>query len=288
MSQDAASGVMHWCRCWVLRRGDGKVLGFTDHDTEITFDGVVFRAASGLTAHALQQTTGLAVDNAEVVGAVTSSAVSEQDLRAGRFDGAEVELWLVDWRQPDNRVLRFQGSLGDIEYGGGQFRAELRGLSERLNTTVGRVYRCHCSAALGDGQCRLVLDDPRFRAETEIVAIANPEQFITVDVGLDTTWLSGGVVEVLTGAAEGLHAHIQSAEDTSEGLKLTLWDSFRVPLAEHDRVKLTVGCDKRATSCRERFANFLNFRGFPHIPGEDWLAAVPNRGGLNDGGRRDG
>lgn len=44
-------------------------------------------------------------------------------------------------------------------------------------------------------------------------------------------------------------------------------------------------CDKRFETCRDVFANTLNFRGFPHLPGPDALLAGPAASG-NDGGKR--
>ena len=64
MSGDAlyahlASGTTTVCRAWTVQRRDGTVMGFTDHDRPLVVDGVTCRADSGLTARALQQTTGL-------------------------------------------------------------------------------------------------------------------------------------------------------------------------------------------------------------------------------------
>ena len=45
-------------------------------------------------------------------------------------------------------------------------------------------------------------------------------------------------------------------------------------------------CDKRWETCVGTFANGLNFRGFPDIPGDDFLTAYPAIGGRHDGGSR--
>jgi len=58
-----------------------------------------------------------------------------------------------------------------------------------------------------------------------------------------------------------------------------LWDSIGPGLASGDSVRLEAGCDKRAETCRVKFNNLVNFQGFPHLPGEDWLMAYPRRGG---------
>ena len=125
------------------------MFGFTDHDEAMRFDGVEFKADTGLTASALQQVTGLAVDNTEAVGALSSDAVTEADINAGRFDEAEVVSWLVNWRDVEMREIQFKGSIGELKRADGAFHAELRGLSEVLNTPVGRVYQKPCQAVLG-------------------------------------------------------------------------------------------------------------------------------------------
>jgi hypothetical protein len=157
-----ATGATTVCRAWAVTRRDGVVLGFTDHDRDLAFEGVVFRAASGLTASAVQQGTGLAVDNTEALGALSDAGLTEADILAGRYDGAEVRLWQVNWADVDQREMLFRGSVGEITRAGGAFRAELRGLTEMLNQPRGRVFQRDCSAVLGDGQCRVETGLPMF------------------------------------------------------------------------------------------------------------------------------
>jgi uncharacterized phage protein (TIGR02218 family) len=161
-------GATRLCRCWKVERRDGSVFGFTDHDLDVTFDGVVFRASSGMDASALQTATGLSVDNAQSVGALTAAGITEQDIRGGRFDGAEIHHWLVDWEQPDLRVLMFRGHFGEIRRSDGAFAVELRGLAEVLNAPVGRSILRTCDRVLGDGRCRFDLGQDGFRGEGEV------------------------------------------------------------------------------------------------------------------------
>ena len=124
-------GATHLCRCWLVSRRDGVTLGFTDHDEDVVFDGAVFPASSGMDASALQSATGLSVDNAQAVGALSDAAVSEEDVRAGRFDRAEVRLWLVDWQRPELRVLMFRGEFGEIGGWTGRSRSSCAGWPRR-------------------------------------------------------------------------------------------------------------------------------------------------------------
>ena len=272
-------------RAWSVTRRDGLVKGFTDHDRDLAFDGIAFRARTALTASALQQLTGLGVDNAEASGALSDAGLSESDILCGRLDGAEVRLWWVNWADVNMRTLKFRGWLGDIRRAGGAFRAELLGLSERLGRPQGRLYQAGCTAVLGDAACRVDLTAP------EMSAVAVPDAVLDGDRllfgALDRPapgWFARGKVEVLDGPAAGLGGLIKSDRMRGGTREVTLWERLSSPMGAGASVRLTAGCDKRGETCREKFANFLNFRGFPHIPGEDWMMAVPREGGLNDGG----
>jgi uncharacterized phage protein (TIGR02218 family) len=252
------------------------VLGFTDHDREITVDGVLCRADTGMTARVLNQTTGLSVDNTEAYGALSASSITEADLLAGRFDGAEVRAFLVNWQAPGDFIEQFRGYLGEVSRSGGAFKAELRGLSERLNRPHGMAYTPGCSAVLGDGRCRFNLDQPGYFAVATVEEIDDGRGFVlTGAAGFDDRWFEGGRFEVLSGAAAGLFGVVKN--DRREGSKrlIDLWQSIGAAVVPGDSIRIKAGCDKTPTMCRVKFANFLNFRGFPHIPGEDWLASYP-------------
>lgn len=261
-------------RAWAVARRDGLVLGFTDHDLALSFDGVTFRPDSGLSARALVQGLGLSVDNSEAVGALSDSAITERDLMAGRWDGADVRLWEVDWTDSANRRLVFRGHLGEVVRSGAAFRAELRGLSEPLNRAQGRVYHPRCSAMLGDGQCRFDLARAGYSAEGVVEAEDEGRLALSGIAGHDGGWFEHGRLVVLTGAAEGLSGLVK-ADAALPGARreVELWTALGIRPAAGDRVRLEAGCDKRAETCRMKFLNHLNFRGFPHLPPEDWLIA---------------
>lgn len=280
-----ATGTTTLCRCWAVARRDGVTLGFTDHDNDLVFGGVLFRADSGLTGQALQQTTGLSVDNGEAMGALRSDSVTEADLVAGRYDAAEVRAWLVNWADVAQRHLLFRGTIGEVQTGGGGFRAELRGLTEALGQPTGRVYQRHCNARLGDGSCGVNLSDPAFAAEAVVIdAMGGQVLHLSGLAAFGGDWFARGQLDVLDGAAVGLSAMVKSDVLVGAERVIGLWQELRVPLVPGDRVRVRAGCDKRAETCKGKFSNFAQFRGFPHIPGEDWLMAVPRPGGSNGGG----
>lgn len=285
MQAHLASGVTTLCRCWAILRKDGERFGFTDHDCMLEFDGFTFKADSGLTAAALEQSTGLSVDNSEALGALSDAAVREEDIEAGRFDGAEVLSWLVNWTEPEQRWLQFRGSIGELRRGGGAFQAELRGLTDALNQPLGRVFQKPCTAVLGDGACRFDLDQPGYRAEIAVEQVDEGRVFRWADLsGFEPGWFQRGRLDVTSGAAAGLWALIKSDKVTAAGREIELWEPIRAVLRPGDGLRLTAGCDKRMETCRLKFNNLLNFQGFPDLPREDWVMASPKRTGANSGG----
>ncbi|MCO6381888.1 DUF2163 domain-containing protein [Oceanicola sp. 502str15] len=282
-------GITTVCRCWSVTRADGRVLGFTDHDAGLSFDGLEFRANTGLTAKALVQGTGLSVDNTEALGALMSEAITETDILAGRYDGAEVKAWMVNWADPGARLLLFRGTIGEVSRANGAFEAELRGLTEALNQPQGRVYQPQCSAVLGDGMCRFDLGAAGYSAEVAVQAVEGGRVFGFADTAeFDLRWFERGRLRVMSGQAEGLVGLIKNDRLTNEGREVELWEQLPAQIAAGDMVRLEAGCDKRAATCRLKFDNFLNFRGFPHIPGEDWMMKYPKRGEGNSGESRHG
>ncbi len=281
-----ATGTTTVCRCWAITRADGTVYGFTDHDRPLAFEGIAFRADTGLTAGALVQGTGLAVDNGEAMGILSDAAISEADIDEGRFDGAEVRAWLVNWTDPAQRDLTFCGAIGEIRRGAGAFHAELRGLTEMLNQPQGRVYQRSCGAVLGDAACRFDLDAAGFSLTLPAEAVTDDQRFTFATLGpRDARWFERGTLRVLTGAAAGLAGVIKNDEGAAGGARtLQLWEPIRAAILPGDSLRLEPGCDKRASTCRLKFDNILNFQGFPFIPGEDWLVSVPRTTGDNDGG----
>ncbi|MBY6004448.1 DUF2163 domain-containing protein [Salipiger bermudensis] len=282
-----AGGLGTVARCWAVTRADGLRLGFTDHDCDLSFDGLSFRADTGLSAKALQQATGLSVDNSEAMGGLRDDALSEADIEAGRFDGAEVAAWLVNWRDVSQRRMLFRGSIGEIRRAGGAFHAELRGLTEALNRPLGRVFQGPCTAVLGDAACRVDLDEPGYFHEGTAVQVeANRELLFGALSGFEKGWFQRGRLVVLSGAAEGLTGAIKRDRSGAEGRRIELWQPLGAALVAGDQVRLEAGCDKRFETCRLKFNNVLNFQGFPDIPEEDWMLVHPTRAKAKAGGSR--
>ena len=278
-------GLTTVCHAWAITRKDGAVFAFTDHDLPLRFAGFEFRADTGLSALALAQSTGLSVDNSEALGALSDASLREDEIEQGRFDGAEIQAWLVNWADTSQYWLNFRGHLRELTRAGGGFRAELRGLTEALNRPLGRVYQKPCSAVLGDRTCRFNLAQESYAQALLVQILEGTRRFIWQDfLAFDVDWFTRGRLEVLDGPAAGLWGTIKSDRIENSARVIELWEPIRGAIGVGTQVRLVAGCDKRVETCRLKFNNFENFQGFPDLPSEDWVVSVPSSSNTNSGG----
>ena len=137
------------CYCWRVNRTDGSVLGFTDHDRPLTVGGTIFEPGSGLSASEARRSLGLSATTMDVEGALSSDVVTVADIEAGLYDGARVEVLLVNWANTAQSALLHVYTIGAITRVDGQFRAELQNLADGYERSRARYYRRLCDARLG-------------------------------------------------------------------------------------------------------------------------------------------
>ena len=278
------SGATTHCRCWRVDRVFGGPLGFTDHDRNLVFGGAIFEAEAGFEASGVERGLGLAIDNASASGALRSDRITNEDIESGAYDGAEIRQWLVDWREPSNRMLVFRGEIGEVRRGAVAFEVELRGLAERLNRPLGRHFLNNCDAALGDARCKVDVGDAAFRGEGAVAETEDARTVRVLDIGgFEDGWFDEGVVEWRTGVLAGRKSAV-ATHRKGGGVRLAMTADMTPAPAPGDAFTVIAGCDKRYETCAAKFANTVNFRGFPFIPGDGWVAAYPVEGGVYDGG----
>ena len=275
---DSSTTTLAWC--WKITRSDGAVFGFTDHDLALTFSGTTFELESGFVPSEIRAAQDFSVDAQDVEGALSSDRITETDILDGRWDNAEVEVWRVNWASPDQRLLMRRGNFGDIRRGRTCFVAEVRSLAHWLNQTVGRTYQFSCDADLGDARCGVNLSSPLWSTTGTVAAPSGSRGFTSAALGsfaADTFTL--GVVSWTTGANAGRKAEIASFANGA----ITLFEAPVRPISVGDAFLATAGCDKQFATCAAKFANGVNFRGFPHMPGEEAVLRYPNQGDANNG-----
>ncbi len=277
-------GVTTLCRCWRLERSDGVVLGFTDHDRALAFDGVDYAPASGLEAGEEVSGTGFAPGGLEVGGALSGDGLSAEDLAAGFYDHAEIRVFLVNWSAPEERVLLRVGHLGEVAAEDGAFRAEIRGLASLLDQPQGRTFRHGCDADLGDSRCGVDLSAPAFRGTGTVTAALDRRRLSASGLaGFADGWFARGRLTWLTGENAGRAAEVGAHWLRADSAELELWLSAGRDIAAGDTFSISAGCDKLFATCRAKFDNAANFRGFPHMPGNEFALAPARHGEAHDG-----
>jgi uncharacterized phage protein (TIGR02218 family) len=253
--------------CWRLERPDGAGLAFTSHDQPLTSGGVVHRPSPGMNPAAVTRRLGLEPHSGEVAGALSSDALDSDDLLIGRWNGARVRVTAVDWMAPDaDPIQLLGGEIGSVSIDGDSFSADLRGAAARLEAPVCPATSAECRAEFGDKRCRV---DLAGRSQFAQVVTASDGE-LTLDRAFDDKFVLGRL-RYMSGANCGVSTIILSVA----GVVVSVRDLPRAEIEQGCRVELSEGCDKRFETCVERFANAVNFRGEPHLPGNDLLTRYP-------------
>jgi uncharacterized phage protein (TIGR02218 family) len=253
--------------CWRLERCDGAGLAMTSADRDLETRDTVYRSAPGVTPASITRSIGLDPDSGEVAGALAADSLSEDDLAQGRWNGASVRLVALDWASPDSDPEPLLGGeLGEVTVDGDGFSAELRGAASRLLRPPCPSTSPECRAAFGDKKCRVDLAGRTIRAKV----VSAADNVLELDQTVDAKFLFGRF-RYLSGENCGLSTAILGAS----GTEVSLRDRPRALVSPGTVVELREGCDKRFETCVSRFANAINFRGEPHLPGTDLLTRYP-------------
>ena len=275
MAEHLSTGATTLCWCWRLTRRDGVKLGFTDHDRDLVFDGTTFEAAAGFDASEIKDAIGLSVDNLQVSGAISSGRLEEADLAAGFYDDARIEIFRANWHEPSQHLLMRSGSIGEVRRNGTAFSAEIRGLAHYLQQPKGRLFQYGCDADAGDKRCGVSLELPAFRGTGSILEARSARQFAVAGLSaFAADWFTRGLLTFTSGAATDQAIEVKVHAIIGGDVMIELWSPARLPLAIGQTFTVTAGCDKHLSTCIGKFNNAVNFRGFAHMPGNDYVTSL--------------
>lgn len=258
-----------------LTRRDGLALAFTDHDRDLTVGGVTYGARAALTPSEAAASLGMAADDQQISGGLSSAAITEADIAAGLYDGARVEVVEIDWQAGTARALATY-TVGEVTRTESAFTAELRGITGRLARVRGRYCLATCDAALGDARCGV--DLAGWREAGTVAAVLGEAEVTVSGIGAAAGRYAAGLLTWTSGANAGQVQEVRAHLDA----RILLWSPPAYDMAAGDGFTVTAGCDKTWNTCKTRFGNGLNFRGFPTVATSDALKyAVPGQGGYD-------
>ena len=265
-----ASEVLTVAYLWKLERRDGYVIGLTDHDQSIFFQWLHYHPG-GFTPSAVRSTSDSSVDNLETEGILDpeNNFISEADLRNGLWDYTRITLYRVDYTNPNDRfeIIR-TGWTGEVTIKPGQYRAELRGLLQKLQQNVGIIVTKECRHNLGDEWCGVDLSD---HTVTGVVEEGSDDRYRFIDperTEADDLY-SGGRLTFTKGKNAGASVAVRRCADG----EVLLTEEMVYPIEEGDEYLITKGCNKeREGDCLKKFNNTINHGGFADLPGRDRLS----------------
>jgi uncharacterized phage protein (TIGR02218 family) len=279
-------GVTTLAQAWRLTRKDGLVVALTQHDRDLLFDSTVFQAAAPFLPRDLDGELSLAPDRTALSGALETEVITEIDLTLGRWTGAKVDAFLVDWTNTSDALALWQGYIGSVTWQGQAFEFDIEGPEAALAGEIGRVYARTCDARLGDGRCKVDMTQAGRRLSAAVTSVpTDRDVLIASPAGMAVDAFINGRVAFTSGVTMGWSSDIASITVQSGQWRIELARAFAVKPAIGDSVSLEMGCDKTFVTCKDRFANALNFRGQPNMPGDDVAFGGPDARG-NHGGKR--
>lgn len=275
------------CNCWQIFTADGNILGFTDHDETLHFDNIDHEASTGFEASQIENTNGLTPDNHEIVGALNSDVLTPDDIAARKYDDSQVKHYVVNWQSPEERVLMQCYIIGEIVQKDGVFSAELKSALSKLDQTIFRRFEKRCNADLGDEKCQVNLQSAYIAAGqiTQIVS-DNLIKVSGID-GFENGWFTSGKIIFSTGQNQGQKIRVANHRNSNLTPVISiieLWEKPIHPINIGDQFSIQAGCDKNFLTCKNKFANAKNFRGFPHMPGTDFALSYASNSEQMDGG----
>lgn len=259
--QSLDSNLITIANCWHIKLRNGQSIGFTDHDSDITYDNFKYLSFSALSQSSIESKNTLAVDNLEIRGILDNNIIRKQDLLNGIYDMAEVLVFQVDYYDlSKEKIILHRGWIGEITIKDNKFFAEIRGIAQKTSTNIGEVYSETCRAEFGDKKCRVDLQP--FSYEASITTVKNNSTFYSKELEKHRSSFSYGRVKFISGKNQGLEVQIKESYDGN----IKISQPFPLPLEEKDHFVAIYGCNKRFETCSKVYDNFLNFRGEPHIP----------------------
>ncbi len=258
-------------------------LGFTEHDKELIVDGLTFKPPAGTNPTDVVSSSDMAVDNVDVRGVLDDDAITADDVRAGRWDYATAELFMVNWADlTQGKLYQRYGDIGQISVGRGTVDSEVRGLMQRYSTSIGKLSQPGCRHALGDAGCQVDLS-----GEAGGSPSGSPVISLTVSGTIDSVSSDGitltdsarteesgffqyGVITILAGINAGLKMEVKAYVPGTITLQLPFPDALTAGVA----YSMHAGCDLLHDTCRDRFDNIVNFDGEWALPGNDAMIQV--------------
>lgn len=273
LEADIQDGCTSLARLWKITRTDATVLYLTESDKPITFESHEYRADIGFTPSSVLTTADYAnAQSVTVLVAMTDDAISEDDLRMKRYEGATGELSIINYLDTDHGIIKvFAGTFGRVEIGDmGVANIELVPLGATLTGHVigNEVYSPTCRNSFGDTNCSgpvtgRTVDLASLQISFTVSVISSNAVTATAFTAADNQYAQGYILWV-TGNNAGTRSLIARSAQSAHTVTLSQLPPRAIVVG--DTGTAFPGCDKVLDTCITKWNNVSNFRGEPAVP----------------------
>ncbi len=263
MKQYLQERVLHLVYCWKITLFDGTILGFTNHQKNISFEGVVYRSEEAVSKTAITFSERLAPDNIDISGMIKEVQILESELLAGRFDHADIEIFLVNYQDLSaGKIPLSSYNIGEVKVERGEYQFDIRGKSQLYKQVSGRSYTNSCYLDYGSAKCGAT---DKVTLTGSVTSMVNSKVFSDSSKNQAANFFNEGILEWTSGSNKGVKMRVKAFANTQFTLALPML----MPVSVGDTFTVSNGCGKLLRHCRDDHNNVINYRGFDHIPGED-------------------
>jgi len=243
--------------CILFELKSGTSLGFTSHDDDLKIDDINYTSTNSFDVEKLSETIGLKPDSLKGFAAINNDVIKDEDLISGKFDGAKISIFTIDYKNLDAGKLYIKkGYINKITLENGIFTIEIDSYLSKLSNDITQTYSPLCNAKLGDVRCSYALEN---NVQTGQVTKLMDNRIFESDVtSKPKTFFNYGKIEFTSGENQGVITEVKSYDPGRIELVFSLHNNINIG----DEFKIYPGCDKK-------FSNIENFRGFPFVPGTD-------------------
>lgn len=258
------------CELYTITLISGTILRYTDADIDITYLANTFtRMSPKISRDRTKLVVGIEVDTMKVtLCPATTDLLSgipvSQFVSNGGFDAATVQVdrcFMPTYGDTSNGVVNiFTGDVSEVQFTRNEVILSISSDLQLLTTPLPRnIISPSCSHILFDSGCTKVKSTYLVSSSCNAGSTVS---VINATLAQASTYFDNGTITFTSGPNAGVTRTIRSYLVGVITLALPLPN---VP-ATGNTFSAYPGCDKTSATCNTKFANLVNFRGFPFVP----------------------
>ena len=250
---------------------DNTTITLTSFDSDLVADddGLTYESIPYLETSSVYSTADGTIDNQKIFSNWLEDKIDLDMIYAGEYDDAEIQIgWIgYDQASPERMVL-FNGLVGEISFDDTGANIEGMGITTRLESSVGRSYTAKDPFTFGDARWQLNAGSFTKTGAVDYILSQRYKFKVTGDV---TSEVDGYYSYGLLTWTSGLNAGVQSEVKVHTVAGGTIGTSFELlfptpyTITIGDTFSTVAGYDGSIDQCKNKFNNVVNFGGFPHI-----------------------